>query len=202
MAVSIIHDCDPGNDDALGILVALGSPGLALEAVTTGADHLAGDRRGFLETVKQLRPRLHRYCARMTEAVMDGEDVMQEALFEAYRKLDRFDDSRPLTPGYRASPITAALTFFARSASAVTPKPWRPYPTRSCPPSPSDSRSAGNSIDWSSTCHRRSELVSCRRMYSTIRSRKLLSWSTLPLAASRPRSIGILSDVLAGSGHW
>jgi len=29
---------------------------------------------------------------------MDGEDVVQEALFEAYRKLDKFDPSRPLKP--------------------------------------------------------------------------------------------------------
>jgi RNA polymerase sigma-70 factor, ECF subfamily len=52
----------------------------------------------FLETVTQLRPSLHRYCARMTDSVMDGEDVVQEALFEAYRKLDKFDDRRPLKP--------------------------------------------------------------------------------------------------------
>jgi len=52
----------------------------------------------FLETITQLRPPLHRYCARMTGSVMDGEDVVQEALFEAYRKLDKFDESRPLKP--------------------------------------------------------------------------------------------------------
>lgn len=52
----------------------------------------------FLETITQLRPQLHRYCARMTGSVMDGEDVVQEALFEAYRKLDMFDESRPLKP--------------------------------------------------------------------------------------------------------
>src|SRR5215470_11640185 len=52
----------------------------------------------FLETITKLRPILHRYCARMTGSVMDGEDVVQEALFEAYRKLDKFDDSRPLKP--------------------------------------------------------------------------------------------------------
>ena len=52
----------------------------------------------FLETIAQLRPRLHRYCSRMTGSVMDGEDVVQDALFEAYRKLDKYDDSRPLTP--------------------------------------------------------------------------------------------------------
>src|SRR5262249_10976251 len=34
----------------------------------------------------------------MTGSVMDGEDVVQEALFEAYRKLDKFDESRPLKP--------------------------------------------------------------------------------------------------------
>src|SRR5579864_281508 len=52
----------------------------------------------FLETISTLRPSLHRYCARMTGSLMDGEDVVQEALIEAYRKLDQFDDSRPLKP--------------------------------------------------------------------------------------------------------
>jgi RNA polymerase sigma-70 factor, ECF subfamily len=52
----------------------------------------------FLETLTHHRPRLHRYCARMTGSALDGEDVMQEALFEAFSKLDRFDDSRPLGP--------------------------------------------------------------------------------------------------------
>src|SRR6202040_65036 len=31
-------------------------------------------------------------------SVMDREDVVQDALFEAYRKLDQYDDSRPLAP--------------------------------------------------------------------------------------------------------
>src|ERR1700756_2605564 len=52
----------------------------------------------FLETITNLRPSLHRYCSRMTGSVMDGEDVVQDALFEAYRKLDQYDDSRPLSP--------------------------------------------------------------------------------------------------------
>jgi DNA-directed RNA polymerase specialized sigma24 family protein len=52
----------------------------------------------FLETISTLRPALHRYCARMTGSVMDGEDVVQESLFEAYRKLDQFDQGRPLKP--------------------------------------------------------------------------------------------------------
>jgi RNA polymerase sigma-70 factor, ECF subfamily len=52
----------------------------------------------FLETISNLRPSLHRYCARMTGSAMDGEDVVQEALFEAYRKLDKYDDTRPIKP--------------------------------------------------------------------------------------------------------
>jgi RNA polymerase sigma-70 factor (ECF subfamily) len=34
----------------------------------------------------------------MIGSVLDGEDLVQEGLFEAYRKLDRFDDSRSLAP--------------------------------------------------------------------------------------------------------
>jgi RNA polymerase sigma-70 factor (ECF subfamily) len=52
----------------------------------------------FLETISKLRPSLHRYCSRMTGSALDGEDVAQEALFQAYRRLDSFDDSRPLGP--------------------------------------------------------------------------------------------------------
>jgi RNA polymerase sigma-70 factor, ECF subfamily len=52
----------------------------------------------FLQTITNLRPRLHRYCSRMTGSVLDGEDVVQEALFQAYRRLDTFDDSQPLAP--------------------------------------------------------------------------------------------------------
>ena len=54
--------------------------------------------KAFLEAAGQLRPQLHRYCARMAGSVMDGEDIMQEVLFEAYRKLGQFDDDRPMGP--------------------------------------------------------------------------------------------------------
>jgi RNA polymerase sigma-70 factor (ECF subfamily) len=81
-------------------------PGMDLKPNTTTLSPLELDATGlfdaryraFLETITHLRPRLHRYCARMTGSVMEGEDVMQEAVFEAYRKLDQFDDSRALGP--------------------------------------------------------------------------------------------------------
>ncbi|MBV9770799.1 MAG: RNA polymerase sigma factor [Bryobacterales bacterium] len=52
----------------------------------------------FLETISSLRPRLHRYCARMTGSITEGEDVVQDALFRAYRSLETWDDSRALAP--------------------------------------------------------------------------------------------------------
>jgi RNA polymerase sigma-70 factor (ECF subfamily) len=40
-------------------------------------------QQGFEAMLEQLRPRLHRYCSRMTGSVIDGEDVVQEALVKA-----------------------------------------------------------------------------------------------------------------------
>jgi len=70
----------------------------------------------FLETIATLRPNLHRYCSRMTGSVMDGEDVVQEALFQAYRMLDSFDDSRPLTPWLFRIAHNRCIDFLRRRA--------------------------------------------------------------------------------------
>jgi RNA polymerase sigma-70 factor (ECF subfamily) len=68
------------------------------DAPQVGGGPLEARYLAFLETITHLRPSLHRYCSRMTGSVLDGEDVVQEALFQAYRKLDTFDDTRPLSP--------------------------------------------------------------------------------------------------------
>ncbi|MEP6898740.1 MAG: sigma-70 family RNA polymerase sigma factor [Rhodanobacter sp.] len=39
----------------------------------------------FEDRLKTLRPRLHRYCARMTGSAVDGEDVLQDSLVKALR---------------------------------------------------------------------------------------------------------------------
>lgn len=45
-------------------------------------------QQGLLERLfGELRPKLHRYCARMTGSVFDGEDVLQEALAKAAEAL-------------------------------------------------------------------------------------------------------------------
>lgn len=87
----------------------------------------------FLETISTLRPALHRYCARMTGSVMDGEDVVQEALFEAYRKLDKFDQSRPLKPWLFRLAHNRCIDFLRRrgvrdeaDVAAAVPEAWEP----------------------------------------------------------------------------
>src|SRR5918995_5828542 len=44
-------------------------------------------RSRFLQLVAELRPELHRYCARMTGSIADGEDVVQDTLARAYYEL-------------------------------------------------------------------------------------------------------------------
>src|SRR5437879_3900712 len=87
----------------------------------------------FLETISALRPALHRYCARMTATVTDGEDVVQESLFEAYRNLDRFDESRPLKPWLFRIAHNRCIDFLRRKgvrdeaeAAAATPEAVSP----------------------------------------------------------------------------
>src|ERR1700753_1050190 len=38
---------------------------------------------GLDSLLVRMRPKLHRYCARMTGSVIDGEDVLQDALIKA-----------------------------------------------------------------------------------------------------------------------
>jgi RNA polymerase sigma-70 factor (ECF subfamily) len=47
----------------------------------------------FERLLAELRPRLHRYCARMTGSVIDGEDVLQEMLVKA---IEAFPHTGPL----------------------------------------------------------------------------------------------------------
>ena len=44
-------------------------------------------REDFMQLVAQIRPDLHRYCSRMVGSVVDGEDVVQDALARGYYEL-------------------------------------------------------------------------------------------------------------------
>ena len=41
----------------------------------------------FLAIVETIRPELHRYCARLTGSVIEGEDIVQDTLAHAYYEL-------------------------------------------------------------------------------------------------------------------
>jgi RNA polymerase sigma-70 factor (ECF subfamily) len=51
--------------------------------MNTTTSSAAATHEAFDRLLGELRPKLHRYCARMTGSVIDGEDVVQEALAEA-----------------------------------------------------------------------------------------------------------------------
>lgn len=59
---------------------------------------LRAARERFTALVADLRPELHRYCARMTGSIADGEDVVQDTLARAYYALSELDEVPPLRP--------------------------------------------------------------------------------------------------------
>jgi RNA polymerase sigma-70 factor (ECF subfamily) len=70
--------------------------------LSAGPQPLNRDRRAeLLATAEELRPELHRYCARLMGSVIDGEDVVQDTLvraFVALRELEDLDEAPPLRP--------------------------------------------------------------------------------------------------------
>ena len=52
---------------------------MTLSTPKESVEHLS-----FEESLKELRPKLHRYCSRMAGSVVDGEDIVQEALVKAF----------------------------------------------------------------------------------------------------------------------
>ena len=54
------------------------------------------DPAAFLALASELRPELHRYCARLTGSVIDGEDVVQDALAKALAALGTLEAATPL----------------------------------------------------------------------------------------------------------
>jgi RNA polymerase sigma-70 factor, ECF subfamily len=79
---------------------------------TSGADDLAA----FDRLLGELRPKLHRYCARMTGSVIDGEDVLQGAIVKAIEALpDTAPVEHPESWLFRIA-HNAALDFLRRRA--------------------------------------------------------------------------------------
>jgi len=55
-------------------------------------------REQFLTAIGELRPKLHRFCSRMCGSVLDGEDIVQEALAQAFYNFPSLKDKSRLEP--------------------------------------------------------------------------------------------------------
>jgi RNA polymerase sigma factor (sigma-70 family) len=72
---------------------------------------LADAREQFLAIVDGVRPELHRYCARLTGSVIEGEDIVQDTLAKAFYALSLSPDVPPLRPWLFRIAHNAALDF-------------------------------------------------------------------------------------------
>jgi RNA polymerase sigma-70 factor, ECF subfamily len=77
------------------LLISSVYPRLKIESVSlefmaiTPTSNLTKARGEFEDLIKQIRPELHRYVARMVGSAIDGEDVVQEAVLKAFYSLDQ-----------------------------------------------------------------------------------------------------------------
>jgi RNA polymerase sigma-70 factor (ECF subfamily) len=71
-------------------------------------------RAAFDRRLGELRPKLHRYCARMTGSVIDGEDVVQEALVKAINAFPKTGPIADLDGWLFRIAHNAALDFLRR----------------------------------------------------------------------------------------
>ena len=55
-------------------------------------------REELLALAAELRPDLHRYCARLMGSVIDGEDVVQDTLIRAFAALEDLEEAPQLRP--------------------------------------------------------------------------------------------------------
>jgi RNA polymerase sigma factor (sigma-70 family) len=79
--------------------------------VTQTPPVLADAREQFLAMVAGVRPELHRYCARLTGSVIEGEDIVQDALARAFYALSLSSDVPPLRPWLFRIAHNAAIDF-------------------------------------------------------------------------------------------
>ena len=72
------------------------------ESTSTSFDDLPArllqHRALFLEEMAGIRPQLHRFCSRMGGSLLDGEDIVQDVLVQAFYKLPTLEDVTRLRP--------------------------------------------------------------------------------------------------------
>jgi RNA polymerase sigma factor (sigma-70 family) len=81
---------------------------------------IAKARVEFLALVEDLRPELHRYCARLTGSVIEGEDIVQETLARAFYTLSLSPEMPPLRPWLFKIGHNAAVDFLKSHGRKTT----------------------------------------------------------------------------------
>src|ERR1700709_434585 len=91
-----------------------------MHVVTEAPPALVAAREQFLTLVAGVRPELHRYCARLTGSVIEGEDIVQDTLAKAFYALSQSVDVPPLRPWlFRIAPTTALDFLKSRGRRSV-----------------------------------------------------------------------------------
>ena len=81
---------------------------------------VAAARDEFLAIVADVRPELHRYCARLTGSVIEGEDIVQDTLAKAFYALGLSPSLPPLRPWLFRIAHNAALDFLKSHGRRLT----------------------------------------------------------------------------------
>jgi RNA polymerase sigma-70 factor, ECF subfamily len=77
-------------------------------------------REQFLALVGELRPELHRYCARLAGSVIQGEDIVQDALAKAFYAITLQPDVPPLRPWLFRIAHNAAIDYLRGHGHKLT----------------------------------------------------------------------------------
>jgi RNA polymerase sigma-70 factor (ECF subfamily) len=81
---------------------------------------LAAAREQFLSLVADIRPELHRYCARLTGSVIEGEDIVQDTLAKAFYALSLAAEPPSLKPWLFRIAHNTALDFLKSHGRKLT----------------------------------------------------------------------------------
>lgn len=92
-------------------------------------------RERLLALAGELRPGLHRYCARLMGSVIDGEDVVQDTLVRALVAVPDLDEATPLRPWLFRIAYNRALDLL-RSRAVRNAEPIDAAPDVTDPASP------------------------------------------------------------------
>ena len=101
---------------------------MAVSARRDGSNLLragADARTQFDRLLGELRPRLHRFCARMTGSVIDGEDIVQEAMLKALELLSGAEAIDNVEAWVFRIAHNAALDFLAAEPASSPVSPAR-----------------------------------------------------------------------------